>query len=88
MRIAWALLISCAAISIASAQVNDAQSAPYERKFSQSKAVVEKVIKQLQASTSGRLPVLDGFTRPGDLPLDRFQRGGQAHHDPRLMSWS
>ena len=73
--VAWTFLILGAAIPIALAQPNDAQSAPYERKFSQSKAVVEKVIKQLQASASGRLPVLDGFTRPGDLPLDRFQRG-------------
>jgi len=77
VSVAWSLLIFCfcAAIPIASAHPDDAQSAPYERKFSQSKAVVEKVIKQLQASASGRLPVLDGFTRPGDLPLDRFQRG-------------
>ncbi len=75
LRVAWSLLIFCAAIPIASANPDDAPSAPYERKFSQSKAVVEKVIKQLQASASGRLPVLDGFTRPGDLPLDRFQRG-------------
>jgi hypothetical protein len=77
VSVAWSLLIFCfcAAIPIASAHPDDVQSAPYERKFSQSKAVVEKVIKQLQASASGRLPVLDGFTRPGDLPLDRFQRG-------------
>ena len=77
VRVASTLLIFCfcAAIQIALAEPNDAQRAPYERKFAQSKAVVEKVIKQLQASASGRLPVLDGFTRPGDLPLDRFQRG-------------
>jgi hypothetical protein len=52
-----------------------AQSAPYERTFSQSKAAVEKTVRQLQPSASGRLPTLDGFTRPGDRPLDRFQRG-------------
>jgi hypothetical protein len=75
MRVAWTLLIFCAAIPIASAQLNETQNSLYERKFAQSKAVVEKVIKPLQASASGRLPVLDGFTRPGDLPLDRFQRG-------------
>lgn len=75
VRVASTLLIFCAAIPIAWTQPNDAQSPPYQRKFAQSKAVVEKAIKQLQASASGRLPVLDGFTRPGDLPLDRFQRG-------------
>jgi hypothetical protein len=51
-----------------------AQSIPYERSFPQSKAILERRIKQLQAS-AGRLPVLDGFTVPGDRPLSRFQRG-------------
>jgi hypothetical protein len=37
--------------------------------------VVEKALKELQPAASGRLPVLDGFTPPGDHPLDRFQRG-------------
>jgi hypothetical protein len=54
---------------------SSAQSAPYERTFSQSKAAVEKTLKQLQPTSSGRLPTLDGFTRSGDRPLDRFQRG-------------
>ena len=35
---------------------------------------MEKRIKELQSS-AGRLPVLDGFTVPGDRPLSRFQRG-------------
>ena len=52
-----------------------AQSVPYERTFAQSKPAVEKTLKTLQSSTSGRLPTLDGFTPPGDRPLDRFQRG-------------
>jgi hypothetical protein len=57
------------------ALASDAQSVPYERTFAQSKAAVEKTLKQLQPSASGRLPVLDGFTRPSDRSLDRFQRG-------------
>jgi hypothetical protein len=65
----------CVAILLILARPSNAQSAPYERKFAQSKAVVEKGVKQLQASTSGRLPVLDGFANPGDRPLDHFQRG-------------
>ena len=69
------LLIFCVAAPILLAGASAAQSAPYERTFSQSKAAVEKTLKQLQASASGRLPTLDGFTRPGDRPLDRFQRG-------------
>lgn len=57
------------------ALASDAPSVPYERAFPQSKPVVEKTLKQLQSSASGRLPVLDGFARPGDRPLERFQRG-------------
>lgn len=50
------------------------QDAPYERTFHQSKAAVEKALKQLQPSMSGRLPVLDGFAVAGDHPLNRYQR--------------
>jgi hypothetical protein len=57
------------------ARFSEGQSLPYERTFAQSKAAVEKALKELQPSASGRLPVLDGFTRPGDHSLDRFQRG-------------
>ena len=52
-----------------------AQDVPYERNFHQSKAVVEKLLKQMQASLSGRLPVLEGFATDRDHPLDRYQRG-------------
>ena len=68
-------LVFCLAVSVLWVRVSFAQSAPYERTFAQSKSVVEKTLKELQPSTSGRLPLLDGFTRPGDRPLDRFQRG-------------
>jgi hypothetical protein len=36
---------------------------------------VEKALKSLQPSTAGRIPILDGFARPGNLPMDRFKRG-------------
>jgi len=52
-----------------------AQGSGYERTFVESKANVEKVLKEMQASMAGRLPVLDGFALAGDRPLDRFQRG-------------
>jgi hypothetical protein len=68
-------LLCCLVLSIALAPSIHAQSAPYERTFVQSKTVVERALKDLQSAASGRLPVLDGFTRPGDRPLDRFQRG-------------
>ena len=46
-----------------------------ERTFPQSKAAVEKVLKEMQASTGGRLPVLDGFATSAEHPLDHYQRG-------------
>lgn len=65
----------CVIATVLLAGFSAAQSVPYERTFSQSKAAVEKTVRQLQPSASGRLPTLDGFTRPGDRALDRFQRG-------------
>lgn len=52
-----------------------AQDSPHERVFPQSKAAVEKVLQALQPNLAGRLPTLDGFAKPGDRPLERFQRG-------------
>jgi hypothetical protein len=51
-----------------------AQGGAYERAFTESKATVEKALKDLQPSLAGRLPVLDGFAQAGDYPLDRYQR--------------
>ena len=68
------LLLLGAILTAVFAGTGLAQSVPYERSFPQSKAIVEKRIKELQMS-AGRLPVLHGFTVPGDRPLSRFQRG-------------
>jgi hypothetical protein len=46
----------------------------FERAFPQSKATVEKVLREMQAATAGRLPVLEGFAT-SDHPLDRYQHG-------------
>ena len=51
-----------------------AQTNPNERAFPQSKAAVEKALTALQSSLAGRLPTLDGFAKPGEHPLDRYQR--------------
>jgi len=52
-----------------------AQVPTAERTFPQPRSVVEAAIRQLQTSTGGRLPVLDGFAVVGEQPLDRFQKG-------------
>jgi hypothetical protein len=68
-------LVAWLAIAMLLPIAGSAQSTPSERAFKQSKATVDKTLKSLQASASGRLPLLDGFTVPGDHPLDRFRRG-------------
>ncbi|HET6177114.1 MAG TPA: hypothetical protein VFE61_09295 [Candidatus Sulfotelmatobacter sp.] len=67
--LAWAV-VATLLVPFALTQTN-----PAERVFPQSKATVEKAVKALQASLSGHLPVLDGFAKVGDHPLDRYQRG-------------
>ncbi len=57
------------------AMVAQAQNNSYERTFPQSKTAIEKALKALQPSLSGRLPVLDGFAKAGEHPLDHYQRG-------------
>lgn len=53
---------------------SQAQTA-YERAFPQSKATIEKALKAMQGNLAGRLPTLDGFAKPGEQQLDRYQRG-------------
>ena len=71
-------LIVLMALGIAGAQQSSQPSAPpssHERTYSQSRIAVEKALKELQTSLSGRLPVLDGFAIQGEYPLSRYQRG-------------
>jgi hypothetical protein len=63
-----------AVVMLLSARRVVAQDVPNERTFHQSKAVVEKALKQLQAPMSGRLPALEGFAIAGGHPLERYQR--------------
>ena len=69
----WALLSVVAVTGCAHRSL--AQGGGYERTFPQSKAVVEKVLKEMQVPTGGRLPALEGFATPAGHPLDRYQRG-------------
>jgi hypothetical protein len=63
------------AVFLGYGQWSHAQGNRFERAFPQSKATVENVLKEMQAATAGRLPVLDGFATSADHPLDRYQRG-------------
>jgi hypothetical protein len=74
LRRVFALALLAAVVAFCGAEWCHAQ-AGVERTFPQPKAAVEKVLKEMQAATAGRLPVLDGFATSPDHPLDRFQRG-------------
>jgi hypothetical protein len=52
-----------------------AQAVPYARNFAMSRAQVEQALKDLQAYSGQKLPVLDGFVATSDKPLDRYERG-------------
>ena len=64
----WRRRISCALAGIFIFTVfverGQAQGGGYERNFTESKATVEKALKDMPLA--GRLPVLDGFALPGD----------------------
>lgn len=68
----WAAWLGILALAGVCAQ---AQTNANERAFPQSKATLEKALKALQGTLSGRLPSLEGFAKPGEHPLDRYQRG-------------
>ncbi len=69
------LRASLALLILLGAGLSLAQNASYDRTFPQPKAVVEKALKQLHSSMSGRLPILDGFAKANEHPLDQYRRG-------------
>jgi hypothetical protein len=74
LRRACSQLLAGAAVLVCVAG-SYAQENAYERTFPQSKATIEKILKELQPAAGGRLPVLDGFATSPDHPLERYQRG-------------
>jgi hypothetical protein len=70
------LVLPAAAIVFFGAQRAYPQGDGFERAFPQSTVTIEKVLKEMQAATAGRLPLLEGFaTSTPDHPLDRYRRG-------------
>ena len=52
-----------------------AQAIPYARSFSFPRPQIEQALKDLQADSGQKLPVLEGFVARADNPLDRYERG-------------
>jgi hypothetical protein len=59
----------------ASAVLASGQAVPYARSYSKPKAEVQQALKELQAYSGQKLPILDGFVAPGSKPLDKYERG-------------
>lgn len=68
----WALICTLAFMILAGAGF--AQANLNERSFPQSKAAVEKALSTMESSLAGHLPGLEGFAKPGEHPLDSYQR--------------
>jgi hypothetical protein len=68
-HIAVAIILTAFAVFSASGQ-----AVPYARTFSRSKTEVEQTLKDLQAYTGQKLPIVDGFIGTTQQPLDRYER--------------
>src|SRR5207253_8841516 len=62
-----------AAILVTSARVQ-AQGDPAERTFTEPRADVEKVVADVKAHSSGKLPALEGFVGQTQQPVERYER--------------
>jgi hypothetical protein len=62
-------------VALAAAPSVRAQTAPVERSFHASKAVVEGKLRGIGAYAGGRLPILDGFVVSKERSLERYQQG-------------
>jgi hypothetical protein len=52
-----------------------AQAVPYARSYAKSKPEVDQALKDLQAYSGQKLPILDGFVAETPKPLDQYERG-------------
>src|SRR6202521_3090151 len=50
------------------------QAVPYARSFAKSAENVEGALKDLQAYSGQKLPIVDGFVATGDKPLNQYER--------------
>jgi hypothetical protein len=70
-----ALILSCAFCLATFAWEVRGQAVPYARSFPMPRPQVEQALKDLQAYSGQKLPVLDGFVASANNPLDRYERG-------------
>ena len=63
-----------AILTLLLAGVSSAQAVPYARSYQKSREEVEAALKDLQAYSGQKLPIVDGFVATGSTPLDRYER--------------
>jgi hypothetical protein len=68
------LFASIVALSFQPLRTAVAQAVPYARTFYKSKEEVDRVLKELQAYSGQKLPIVDGFVASVDQPLDHYER--------------
>jgi hypothetical protein len=51
-----------------------AQAVPYARTYLKSKEEVDSALKEMQAYSGQKLPIVEGFVAAGGKPLDQFER--------------
>jgi hypothetical protein len=61
-------------LSLLLAGVTFAQAVPYARSYQKSREEIEAALKDLQAYSGQKLPIVDGFVAAGSTPLDRYER--------------
>jgi hypothetical protein len=71
----FAKILLCCVYLASFARETPAQAIPYARNFAMPRAQVEQALKDLQAYSGQKLPMLDGFVATADKPLDRYERG-------------
>ncbi len=71
---AW-WLVCASVMAICTPHNVDGQAMPYARSFSYPQAKVEQALKDMQAYSGQKLPILTGFVATGNQPLEQFERG-------------
>jgi hypothetical protein len=61
-------------MSLLLAVVAFAQAVPYARTYLKSKEEVDSALKEMQAYSGQKLPIVEGFVASGGKPLDQFER--------------
>lgn len=76
IKFAAGLRFFCVLLALTSSAIaSNGQAIPYARSYAKPKAEVDQALKELQAYSGQKLPILDGFVGQVGKPLDHYERG-------------